>query len=55
MPYLLNDKQCIQQITKPRMSKKTQAGIILGWVINREDPSLVTVNLVPFVSVSLNL
>jgi len=26
MPYLLKDNQCIQQITRPRMSKKTQAG-----------------------------
>jgi len=23
MPYLLKDKQCIQQITRPRMGKKT--------------------------------
>jgi len=27
MPYLLKDKQCIQQITRPRMGKKTQAGV----------------------------
>jgi len=27
MPYLLNDKQCIQQIVRPRMGKKTQAGM----------------------------
>jgi len=27
MPYLLKDKQCIQQITQPRMGKKTQAGV----------------------------
>jgi len=27
MPYLLKDKQCIQQMTRPRMGKKTQAGV----------------------------
>jgi len=27
MPYLLKDKQCIQQIARPRMCKKTQAGV----------------------------
>jgi len=27
MPYLLKDKQCIQQITRPRMGKKMQAGV----------------------------
>jgi len=27
MPYLLKNKQCIQQITRPRMGKKTQAGV----------------------------
>jgi len=27
MPYLLKDKQCMQQITRPRMGKKTQAGV----------------------------
>jgi len=27
MPYLLTDEQCIQQITQPRMGKKTQAGV----------------------------
>jgi len=27
MPYLLKYKQCIQQITRPRMGKKTQAGV----------------------------
>jgi len=27
MPYLLKDKQCIQQITRTRMGKKTQAGV----------------------------
>jgi len=27
MPYLLKDKQCIQQITRPIMGKKTQAGV----------------------------
>jgi len=27
MPYLLKDKQYIQQITRPRMGKKTQAGV----------------------------
>jgi len=26
MLYMLKDKQCIQQITRPRMGKKTQAG-----------------------------
>jgi len=31
MPYLLKDKQCIQQITRPRMGKKTQAGIHSVW------------------------
>jgi len=25
--YLLKDKQCLQQITRPRMGKKTQAGV----------------------------
>jgi len=27
MPYLLKDKQRIQQITRPRIGKKTQAGV----------------------------
>jgi len=27
MPYLLKDKQCIKQITRPRIGKKTQAGV----------------------------
>jgi len=27
MPYLLTDKQCIQQITRPRMGTKTQSGV----------------------------
>jgi len=27
MLYLLQDKQCIQQITRPKMGKKTQAGV----------------------------
>jgi len=27
MPYLLKDKQCIQQITRPRMGNKTQADV----------------------------
>jgi len=27
MPYLLKDKQCIQQIARPRIGKKTQAGV----------------------------
>jgi len=27
MPYLLKDKQSIQQITRPRMGTKTQAGV----------------------------
>jgi len=27
MPNLLEDKQCIQHITRPRMGKKTQAGM----------------------------
>jgi len=27
MPYLLKDKKCVQQITRPRMGKKTQAGV----------------------------
>jgi len=27
MPYLLKDKQCIQQITRPKMGKKTQVMI----------------------------
>jgi len=26
MPYLLKDKQCIQQITRPRMGKKNASG-----------------------------
>jgi len=27
MPYLHKDKQCIQQITRPRIGNKTQAGV----------------------------
>jgi len=27
MPYLLKDKQCTQQITRPRMGKEMQAGV----------------------------
>jgi len=29
MPYLLTDKQCIQQITRPRLGKKTQAPLFI--------------------------
>jgi len=52
MPYLLKDKQCIQQITRPRMGKKRKpAGntysIVHNYVIafktNKPDPTPCTV------------
>jgi len=53
MPYLLKDKQCIQQITRPRMGKKTQAGratpslsivhnYVSAFTTNKPDPTPCT-------------
>jgi len=48
MPYLLKDKQCIQQITRPRMGKKTQAlsifhNYVSAFTTNKPYPTPCTV------------
>jgi len=54
MPYLLKDKQCIQQITRPRMGKKNASrratpslsivhNYVSAFTTNKPDPTLCTV------------
>jgi len=54
MPYLLTDKQCIQQITRPKMGKKNASrratpslsivhNYVSAFTINKPDPTPCTV------------
>jgi len=54
MPYLLKDKQCIQQITRPRMGKKNASeratpsllivhNYVSAFITNKPDPTHCTV------------